>query len=155
MQRVEDITAYQHRLRAKDPRAAMQASLREIRAKLAHSTVLKPEFEYELLSMFVRNELSARVTIQLLAVIFSLASMFWAPVIAGLVWLATVIAAKVFLLERLPPVPGAAAQRDQRRHVAAQFVWLELDQRHRLGRHGRGRARRRRTPPRTSSSLPR
>ena len=34
--------------------------------------------------MFVRNELSARVTIPLLAVIFSLASMFWAPVRAGL-----------------------------------------------------------------------
>ncbi|MET0193389.1 MAG: sensor histidine kinase, partial [Hyphomicrobiaceae bacterium] len=73
MQRVEDITAYQHRQRAKDPRAAMQASLREIRAKLAHNTVLKPEFEYELLAMFVRNELSARVTLPLLAVIFSLA----------------------------------------------------------------------------------
>ena len=52
----------------------MQASLREIRAKLAHNTVLKPEFEYELLAMFVRNELSARVTLPLLAVIFSLAS---------------------------------------------------------------------------------
>ena len=58
----------------------MQAHLREIRAKLSHNTVLKPEFEYELLAMFVRNELSARVTLPLLAVLFSLASMFWAPV---------------------------------------------------------------------------
>src|SRR5262245_51690219 len=98
MQRVEDSTASQHRPRAKDPRAAMQASLREIRAKLAHNTVLKPEFEYELLAMFVRNEMSARVTLPLLAVIFSLASMFWAPVLQASAWLATVISMKFLMI---------------------------------------------------------
>jgi len=49
--------------------------------------------------MFVRNELGAIATIQLLAVIFSLASMFWAPVGQAIAWLLMVIFAKVALLE--------------------------------------------------------
>ena len=66
--------AAHHRPRAKDSRAALQAHIRELRARFSpQGTDLKPEFEYELLSMFVKNELSARVTIPLLAVIFSLA----------------------------------------------------------------------------------
>jgi Signal transduction histidine kinase len=56
-------------------------------------------FDYDLLLMFVRNELSAQATILLLAVIFSLASMFWAPWTEAIIWLFLVIAAKVILLE--------------------------------------------------------
>jgi two-component system, cell cycle sensor histidine kinase PleC len=126
MQRVEDIPASQHRPRAKDPRAAMQASLRDIRARLAHNTVLKPEFEYELLAMFVRNELSARVTLPLLAVIFSLASMFWAPVIQASAWLATVISAKFFMIaacHKFLSLPQSEVNVDKWRR---KFVWLEL-----------------------------
>ena len=125
MQRVEDTTA-QPRLRAKDPRAAMQANLRDIRAKLAHNTVLKPEFEYELLAMFVRNELSARVTLPLLAVIFSLASMFWAPVIQASLWLATVITAKLFMVaacRRFLALPQSEVNVDRWRR---KFTCLEL-----------------------------
>ena len=73
--------------------------IREARAKLAQGTTIKPEFEYELLSMFVRNELGALVTIPLLAMVFCLASMFWAPVGQAIFWLLAVIAAKVLLLE--------------------------------------------------------
>ncbi|HRD75456.1 MAG TPA: histidine kinase dimerization/phospho-acceptor domain-containing protein, partial [Hyphomicrobiaceae bacterium] len=73
--------------------------IREARAKLAQGTTIKPEFEYELLSMFVRNELGALVTIPLLAMVFCLASMFWAPVGQAIFWLLAVIAAKVMLLE--------------------------------------------------------
>ena len=73
--------------------------VREARARLAQGTDIKPEFAYELLSMFVRNEFGAVATIQLLAVIFSLASMFWAPMTEAIVWLLLVIAAKVLLLE--------------------------------------------------------
>ena len=140
MQRVDDITASQHRLRAKDPRAAMQASLREIRAKLAHNTVLKPEFEYELLAMFVRNELSARVTLPLLAVIFSLASMFWAPVIQASVWLATVISAKFFMIAACRQFLALPRNEVNVEQVAAQVRLARAGQRHHLGRHGRGRA---------------
>jgi len=40
---------------------------------------LRPDLEYDLLSMFVRNELSGQAPILLLAAIFSLVSMIWAP----------------------------------------------------------------------------
>src|SRR5215813_10241087 len=78
--------------RAKDPRALAREQLREIRSRLSQGSSIKPEFEYELLAMYARNELSARVTLPLLAVIFSLASMFWAPVIQASAWLTAVIA---------------------------------------------------------------
>ena len=116
----------QHRARAKDPRAAMQAHLREIRARLLHNTVLKPEFEYELLAMFVRNEMSARVTLPLLAVIFSLASMFWAPVLQASAWLAAVISAKFFMISACRSflaLPRAEVNVDKWRK---KFIWLEL-----------------------------
>src|SRR5262245_65362549 len=126
MQRVEDSTASQHRPRAKDPRAAMQASLREIRAKLAHNTVLKPEFEYELLTMFARNELSARVTLPLLAVIFSLASMFWAPVLQASGWLATVISMKFFMIAACHKFLAAPRAEIRVHKWRGTFVWLEF-----------------------------
>src|SRR4051794_10341641 len=75
------------------------ASLREARERLMHGSNLKPEFEYELLLMFVRNELSAQATILMLAAIFALASMFWAPWTQAAGWLCLVIGAKVLLLE--------------------------------------------------------
>src|SRR5688572_28661291 len=84
--------------RSMDPQAALRAHIKGLRARLSQGTALKPEFEYELLSMFVKNELSARVTIPLLAVVFSLASMFWAPVTQASAWLATVISMKFFMI---------------------------------------------------------
>ena len=73
--------------------------LREVRERLIQNSDIRPEFQYELVSMFVRNELGAIATIQLLAVIFSLAAMFWAPVGEAIAWLLLVIFAKVVLLE--------------------------------------------------------
>jgi two-component system, cell cycle sensor histidine kinase PleC len=73
--------------------------VREARERLASGSDIKPEFEHEMMLMFVRNELSAVATIQLLAVIFSLASMFWATKTEAILWLALVIGAKVILLE--------------------------------------------------------
>jgi two-component system cell cycle sensor histidine kinase PleC len=73
--------------------------VREARERLTHGSDVKPEFEHEMMLMFVRNELSAVATIQLLAVIFSLASMFWATKTEAILWLALVIGAKVILLE--------------------------------------------------------
>jgi two-component system cell cycle sensor histidine kinase PleC len=63
-----------------------------------HGSCRKPDFEYELLGMFARNELSARVAVPLLAAIFSLASTFWAPVPHAAAWLATVIAMKLVVV---------------------------------------------------------
>ncbi len=69
------------------------------RDRLTRGSEIKPEFEYELMAMFARNELSAAVTIWALAAIFALASMFWAPWTEGCVWLLLVITSKVVLLE--------------------------------------------------------
>jgi len=80
------------------PRRAAE-DLRETRERLARGNTIKPEFEYEMMSIFVRNELSAAVTITGLSAIFSLASMFWAPVQQAILWLFLVIASKVLQLE--------------------------------------------------------
>ena len=111
---------------AKDRRAALDQYIRELCARLGQDSVLKPEFEYELLAMFVKNELSARVTLPLLAVIFSLASMFWAPVGQASAWLAAVIAMKFCMIaacRKFLAQPRAEVRVDTWRDL---FVWLEL-----------------------------
>ncbi|MCB1547364.1 MAG: sensor histidine kinase [Hyphomicrobiaceae bacterium] len=113
-------------LARREGRERNAARLREARDKLAHGTSIKPEFEYELLSMFVRNELGAIVTIPLLAVVFSLAAMSWAPVMEALLWLLAVIMAKVLVLEscrRFLTAPRSTMRVDTWRK---QLVTVEL-----------------------------
>jgi two-component system cell cycle sensor histidine kinase PleC len=86
------------RSHAKDLRGNARQKVREIRNRLAHGPQRKPDFEYDLLCMFARKELSARVTLPLLAAIFSLASTFWAPALHAAVWLAVVIAMKLVIV---------------------------------------------------------
>ena len=106
--------------------------MRETRQKLAQGSDIKPEFQYELIAMFVRNELGAVWTIKLLAIIFALASRFWAPWAEAIGWLLLVIFSKVVLLElcrRFRAVPPAEINLRvwQRRLVLAElfngFVW--------------------------------
>jgi two-component system, cell cycle sensor histidine kinase PleC len=85
-------------VRARDRRANTRQKVREIRNRLAFGPSRKPDFEYDLLCMFARKELSARVAVPLLATIFSLASTFWAPVLHAAVWLAAVIAMKLVVV---------------------------------------------------------
>jgi len=73
--------------------------LRAARARLIQGSNRPPEFEYELLAMFVRNELAAQWTIPILALILALAYMTWAPYWQAFCWLVIVVAAKVLLLE--------------------------------------------------------
>jgi len=73
-------------------------SVQEAREKLTYKSGYKPEFEYELLMMFVKNELAAAVTTPLLAVIVAIGTMFWAPPRELLIWLATVLVSKGILL---------------------------------------------------------
>src|SRR6476646_1740611 len=73
-------------------------SVQEAREKLTYKSGGKPEFEYELLLMFVRNELSAAVTTPLLAVIVAMGAMFWAPPRELLLWLCTVFVSKGILI---------------------------------------------------------
>ena len=76
-----------------------RTSIRDIRQKLLNDDERPPELRYELINMFVRNELAAQWTILVLAFIFSLASMFWAPPHQAMIWLIVVVAAKICLLE--------------------------------------------------------
>ncbi|MCB1528889.1 MAG: HAMP domain-containing histidine kinase [Hyphomicrobiaceae bacterium] len=93
-------TATKERLnRRSDARRRASSDLRQTRQKLAQGSSIQPEFEYEMLSMFVRNELSAAFTLAGLSAIFSLASMYWAPVPQAIMWLFMVIGSKVFQLE--------------------------------------------------------
>jgi len=119
----EDATASP---RAKEVRAVLAAHLRALRARLAQGSVRKPEFEYELLAMFVNNELSARITIPLLAVIFSLASMFWAPVVQASAWLAAVIAMKFLMIAACRKFLAQARADMRLAPWRDMFVWLEL-----------------------------
>jgi two-component system cell cycle sensor histidine kinase PleC len=126
MQDGQDSPGSQLRPRVKDARAAVQQHIRELRQRLSQGTQLKPEFEYELLTMFVKNELSARVTIPLLAVVFSLASMFWAPVVQASAWLVTVITMKFFMItacRKFLAQPRGEVRVDKWREI---FVWLEF-----------------------------
>ena len=97
----------------RDARVRAYNDLQERRARLAAGTSIKPEFEYELLTMFVRNELGAAVTMPALYALFAIACMFWAPTVEAVVWLIIVIGAKVVLLDQgaaLPDAPAGAGE---------------------------------------------
>jgi hypothetical protein len=86
------------RVPLKDRRTAARQKVREIRNRLVHASRIKPDFEYDLLCMFARKELSARLALPLLAAIFALASTFWAPPLHAAIWLATIVAVKVVVV---------------------------------------------------------
>ena len=71
----------------------------ELRRRLTHDHERAPDLQYELMLMFVRNELAAQWTLLALAVILSLASMFWAPEQQAIIWLIVIVGAKILLLE--------------------------------------------------------
>jgi two-component system cell cycle sensor histidine kinase PleC len=93
----EDVARRRNR---RDARVRAYDDLKERRARLAAGTSIKPEFEYELLTMFARNELGAAVTMPALYALFAIACMFWAPTVDAVVWLIIVIGAKVILLDQ-------------------------------------------------------
>ncbi len=103
-------------------------SVREAREKLAYKSGFRPEFEYELLLMFVRSELSTAVTTPLVAIIVAIGAMFWAPPDRLLLWLATVIIAKGILISLCRQFTKAPRD-DAKTHVwrarimAAEFLY--------------------------------
>jgi two-component system, cell cycle sensor histidine kinase PleC len=108
------------------PHAAAKGDVRRARAQLSIGTAIKSEFEYELMAMFARNERTALVTIPLLAVLFALASMFWAPVLEACVWLALVIASKFWMIsacQKFNALPQAEVDLDAWRR---RFIKLEM-----------------------------
>ena len=65
---------------------AASAEMRAVRGRLQSGSTIEPAFEHELLAMFARNEIRAAVTMPALSLIFSLASMFWAPKYQAWTW---------------------------------------------------------------------
>jgi len=100
--------------------------LRSFRDRLTHGTTHKPEFEYELLTMFARNETSAPYAMPALCFIFYIASMFWASFMEATMWIAIVSIARIYMLDqcrRLLSIPRADVNVGQwRRH----FMRIEL-----------------------------
>ncbi len=113
-------------VRVKNRGDTARQKVREIRARLTHESSLKPDFEYDLLCMFARKELSARIALPLLAGIFSLASTFWAPVLHAAAWLTTVVAMKLVVIatcRRLLARPRSEVDVSRWRR---RLLWLEL-----------------------------
>lgn len=89
-----DISETRGRRPRQPQRAKKPDDLKAYRDRLASGTDIKPEFEYELLAMFARNEISAPLAMPALCIIFSIASMFWASWKEAGAWIAAVILTK-------------------------------------------------------------
>ena len=103
-------------------------SVQDARELLNYKSGSKPEFDYELLLMFVKNELGASLAIPLLAIIVTLASMFWAPAEALILWLSTVLVSKGILLalcREFTKIPRSEAKVSEWRSklMAAEFLY--------------------------------
>jgi len=81
-------------------RRARPDELKSYRERLTHGTTHKPEFEYELMTMFARNETSAPFAMPALCFIFYIASMFWASFIEATMWIAIVSLSRVYMLDQ-------------------------------------------------------
>lgn len=113
--------------RRHEARKRADGDIRAARERLARGgSDIKPEFEYELMAIFARNELSASVTIWALAAIFALASMFWAPWFESCLWLGLVVASKLMLLELCRRFVAQARPEDDLKPWRRRFILAEL-----------------------------
>jgi two-component system, cell cycle sensor histidine kinase PleC len=110
---------------ARDARVRASQKMKAARLKLTRGTAT-PELDYEMLAMFVRNERSAAPTIWALAIIFSLASMFWAPKAEATIWLIMVVLSKVGLLEVCRQFNMLDADEVDVRLWRRRFIFAEL-----------------------------
>lgn len=103
-------------------RGRSRDELQSFRERLTHGTVHKPEFEYELLTMFARNETSAPFAMPALCFIFYITSMFWASFTEATTWIAIVSISRVYMLDqcrRLLSIPRTEVNVGQwRRHFS-------------------------------------
>jgi two-component system, cell cycle sensor histidine kinase PleC len=112
------------RIRAGEQRMALQRRVREIRARLLEGPGLKPEFEYDLIRLFALNEVSARTTVPLLAVI--LASALWAPPLQAAAWVALVLAMKLFMVAACIDFISRERSEVSVARWGRRFAWLNL-----------------------------
>jgi len=113
---------------AKSNKRRAYRSVQEAREKLTYKSGHRPEFDYELLMMFVKNELSAAITTPLLAIIVAMGAMFWAPPRELLLWLGAVFVAKGILIcicrqFARAPRDDATTQNWRAKITAAEFLY--------------------------------
>lgn len=106
----------------------VSTKVNDAREKLSYRSETRPEFEHELLMMFVKNELGASLTIPLLAIIIALAAMFWAPTREVVLWLSSVLISKGILLAHCRqfsriPVSEVNLQEWRKKLTAAEFLY--------------------------------
>ena len=113
--------------RRKPAPASTALRVREAREKLSRSAV-RPEFQYELLAIFVKSELTASLAIPILAVVVAVGLTSWAPVEGLLLWLATLFITKGILIalcrqfQRLSR-KEADTEKWRRKLAAAEFLY--------------------------------
>lgn len=109
-------------------RANTARQIRDARDLLSGQASSTREFDYELLQMFVKNELGAALTVPMLAIIVALGAMFWAPTNELLVWLSQVFIAKGILLAlarqfSLKPQSEVDVETWRAKFTAAEFLY--------------------------------
>lgn len=99
---------------ARPPREAPSASpVNELRARMSHGSTMRPELEYELLTLVARHEKSAQLMLPLLAVILGATCLFWASPYAVGAWLAVALttqAAMVYVCRRFQEMERSAVK---------------------------------------------
>ena len=113
---------------ALDAKRRSSRSVQEAREKLTYRSGFRPEFQLELLRMFVRNELTTVLMTPLLAIIVAVGAMFWAPADQLLLWLAAIFITKgvlIALCRRFLVVSSDNVNTAvwQRRIMAAEFLY--------------------------------
>jgi two-component system cell cycle sensor histidine kinase PleC len=108
--------------------ASTTLRVKEARERLISRSAIRPEFEYELLAIFVKSELTASLAIPILAVVVAVGLTSWAPVEGLLFWLATLFIAKgilIALCRRFQMLGRKHANTKQwrRRLAAAEFFY--------------------------------
>lgn len=101
------------------------SDIKAVRGRMQSGSAIEPEYEHELMGIFARNELKAAVTMPVLAVIFSLASMFWAPKQQAFVWLILVIGSKALLLWQCGRFLAAPEKARDLRYWRTRFLIAE------------------------------
>ncbi len=79
-------------------KARLDISVREAREKLTHRTDSRPEFEYELLTLFARNSIKASIILPLIAAIVALASLSWSDPVHIALWLGMLLVSSSILI---------------------------------------------------------
>ncbi|MDP2619940.1 MAG: HAMP domain-containing sensor histidine kinase [Hyphomicrobiales bacterium] len=111
-----------------DIRRSVSASVRAARALLTSVGPLRPDYKFELMQLYARNQLGAALGLPLLAVIVAGMMALWVPIQTSVQWLIAVLIAKFIILALcrtlLQQPPEEVNVRDwQARFVAAELLY--------------------------------